>query len=64
MCFLFINNKDHTVSSLYEGQKGTTRTCKFVRNENGKIVTEKGASSAPASYTHVYVNVARAKTIT
>ena len=35
---VFRNNKDHTISSLYEGQKGTTRTCKFVRNENDKIV--------------------------
>ena len=35
---VFRNNKDHTVSSLYEGQKGTTRTCKSVRNENYKIV--------------------------
>ena len=33
---VFRNNKDHTGSSLYEGQKGTTRTCKFVRNENDK----------------------------
>ena len=37
MCFLE-TNKDHTVSSLYEGQKITTRTYKFVRNNNGKIV--------------------------
>ena len=36
---VFRNNKDHTISSLYEGQKGITRTCKFVRNENDKIVT-------------------------
>ena len=36
--YVFSNNKDHTVSSLYEGQEGTTRTCKFVRNENDKIV--------------------------
>ena len=36
---VFRNNKDHTISSLYEGQKGTTRTCKFLRNENDKIVT-------------------------
>ena len=35
---VFRNNKDHTVSSLYEGQKGTTRTCGFVRNENDKTV--------------------------
>ena len=36
---VFRNNKDHTVKSLCEGQKGTTRTCKFVRNENNKTVT-------------------------
>ena len=35
---VFRNKQNHTASSLYEGQKGTTRTCKFVRNENGKIV--------------------------
>ena len=35
---VFRNNKDHTVSSLCEGQKGTTRTCKFTRNEHDKIV--------------------------
>ena len=35
---VFRNHKDHTISSLYEGQKGTTRTCKFVRNENDKII--------------------------
>ena len=35
---VFRNNKDHTICSLYEGEKGTTRTCKFVGNENGKIV--------------------------
>ena len=35
---VFINNQDHTVSSLYEGQKLTTRTCKFVRNENDKTI--------------------------
>ena len=35
---VFRNNKDHTISSLYEGQKGTTRTCKFVRNGNDKTV--------------------------
>ena len=35
---VFRNNKDHTIYYLYEGQKGTTRTCKFVRNENDKIV--------------------------
>ena len=35
---VFRNNKDHTISSLSEGQKGITRTCKFVRNENDKIV--------------------------
>ena len=35
---VFRNNKDHTISSLYGGQKGTTRTCKFVRNGNDKIV--------------------------
>ena len=35
---VFRNNKDHTISSLYVGQKGTTRTCKFLRNENDKIV--------------------------
>ena len=35
---VFRNNKDHIIYSLYEGQKGTTRTCKFVRNENDKIV--------------------------
>ena len=35
---VFRNNKDHTISSLYEGQKGTTRTCKFVRNGNDKLV--------------------------
>ena len=34
----FRNNNDHTVKSLYEGQKGTTRTCKFVRNGNDKLV--------------------------
>ena len=32
------NNKDHTINYLFEGQKGTTRTCKFVRNGNDKIV--------------------------
>ena len=35
---VFRDNKDHTVIYLYEGQKGTTRTCKIVRNENCKIV--------------------------
>ena len=35
---VFRNNKDHNISTLYEGQKGTTRTCKFLRNENDKIV--------------------------
>ena len=35
---VFRNNKDHTISSLYEGQKGITRTCKFVRNKNDKII--------------------------
>ena len=35
---VFRNNKDHTVTFLYEGQKGTTRTYKFVRNENDKTV--------------------------
>ena len=35
---VFRNTKDHNTSSLYEGQKGITRTCKFVRNENDKIV--------------------------
>ena len=35
---VFRNNKDHTVKSLYGCQKGTTRTCKFVRNENDNIV--------------------------
>ena len=34
----FRNNKDHTVKSLYEGHKETTRTCKFIRNEHDKIV--------------------------
>ena len=34
----FRNNKDHTVTFLYEDQKGTTRTCKFVRNGNDQIV--------------------------
>ena len=35
---LLENNKDHTVTYLYEGQNGTTRTCKFVRNEHDQIV--------------------------
>ena len=35
---VFRNNKDHTVSCLYEGQKGTARTCKGVRHENDNIV--------------------------
>ena len=35
---VFRNNTDHTVTYLYEGQKGTTRTCKFVRNETDKII--------------------------
>ena len=35
---VFRNNKDHTIPTLYEGQKGTTRTCKFLRNENDKII--------------------------
>ena len=35
---VFRNNTNHTVPSLYEGQTGTTRTCKFVRNENCKFV--------------------------
>ena len=35
---VFRNNIYHTVSSLYEGQTGTTRTCKFVRNANYTIV--------------------------
>ena len=35
---VFRNNKDHTVSFLYEGQTGTARTCKCVRHENDKIV--------------------------
>ena len=38
MINVFRNNKDHTVKSLYEGRKGTTRTCKFIKNENGKTV--------------------------
>ena len=38
--FVFRNNKDHTVKYLYEGQKGTTITCKFIRNENHKIVSD------------------------
>ena len=33
---VFKNNKYHIISSLYEGQKKTTRTCKFVRNEKIK----------------------------
>ena len=33
---VFRNNKDNTVKSLNEGQKGTTRTYTFVRN--GKTV--------------------------
>ena len=36
---VFRNNKYHTVKPLYEGQKGTTITCKFKRNRNDKIVT-------------------------
>ena len=35
---VFRNNKDHAIYYLYEGQNGTTRTCKCVRNENYKIV--------------------------
>ena len=38
-CVVFVrNNKDHTVNYIYEGHKGTTRTCTFVRNEHDKIV--------------------------
>ena len=33
---VFRNNKDHTMSSLHKYDKGATRTCKFVRNGNGK----------------------------
>ena len=33
---VFRNNKDHTASSLHKSDKGTTRTCKFVRNANDK----------------------------
>ena len=32
---VFRNNNDHTVKPLYEGQKGTTRTFKFIRHESG-----------------------------
>ena len=35
---VFRNNKDHTIPSLYGGQKGTTITFKFVRNESDKTV--------------------------
>ena len=34
---VFRNNKDHTVTTLHKSDKGTTRNCKFVRNENEKM---------------------------
>ena len=34
---VFRNNKDYSVKSLHKGDKGTTRTCQFKRDENDKI---------------------------
>ena len=34
---VFRNKKDYSVKSLHKGDKGTTRTCQFKRDENDKI---------------------------
>ena len=37
---VFLEATKITLYNLYEVHKGTTRTCEFVRNETGNIVTK------------------------
>ena len=34
---VFRNTPEYNVESLFCGDKGTTRTCQFIRDEDGKI---------------------------